>query len=83
MIIYLVPGGRYSPAFSCCGIKRSGYDILKSRHWKHVLLWGILVTLVYSARRVQCTRCVVKVEAIPGAQWKSLVSLPLIGFLPN
>jgi len=77
MIVYLVPDGRCRPVCSCCGIKGSGYDTLKSRRWKHVPLWGIPVTLVYSPRRVQCTRCGVKVEAIPWAQGKSPVSLPL------
>jgi transposase len=77
MIVYLVPDGRCRPVCSCCGIKGSGYDTLKSRRWKHVPLWGIPVTLVYSPRRVQCTRCGVKVEAIPWAQGKSPVSLAL------
>lgn len=77
MFIYLVPDGRCRPVCSCCGIKGSGYDTLKLRRWKHVPLWGIPVTLVYSPRRVQCTRCGVKVEAIPWAQGKSPVSLPL------
>ena len=77
MIIYLVPDGRCRPVCSCCGIKGSGYDTLKARRWKHVPLWGIPITLVYSPRRVQCTRCGVKVEAIPWAQGKSPVSLPL------
>jgi len=77
IVVYLFPDKRCRIVCSSCGSKGPGYDTLKERHWKHVPLWGIPVTLVYSPRRVQCNNCGIKVEAIPWTQGKSPLSLPL------
>ena len=77
IVVYLFPDRRYRVVCSCCGSKGPGYDTLKERRWKHVPLWGIPVTLVYSPRRVECIDCGIKVEAIPWTQGKSPLSLPL------
>jgi len=39
---------------SGCGARASLYDTMPERPWRHVPLWGIAVTLVYSPRRVHC-----------------------------
>jgi len=77
LIIPLRPDKRYKPICSLCNNKGPGYDTLKERRWKHVPLWGIPVTLVYSPRRVDCAKCGVKVEVIPWTQGKSPISFPL------
>lgn len=77
IVVYLLPDRRFKAVCSRCGSKRPGYDTLKERRWKHVPLWGIPVTLVYSPRRVECGVCGTRVEAIPWTQGKSPLSLPL------
>jgi len=77
MVVYLVPNRRYKIVCSSCGKKGPGYDTLKERRWKHVPLWGIPVTLVYSPRRVECGTCGIREEAIPWTQGKSPISLHL------
>ncbi len=63
---------------SCCGSRSWVYDTLAERTWRHVPLWGIPVTIVYSPRRVNCPNCGVKVEQVPWGMGKSRLSLPLI-----
>ena len=77
LVVWLLPDGRFKLVCSCCDAKGPGYDTLRERRWKHVPLWGIPVILVYAPRRVSCSRCGVKVEAIPWTQGKSSLSLPL------
>jgi transposase len=77
IVVYLIPDRRCRLICSNCGDKGSGYDTLKERRWKHVPLWGIPVTLVYSPRRVECMNCGIKVEEIPWTKGKSPLSLPL------
>ena len=77
IVVYLLPDRRCKIVCSSCGRQGPGYDTLKRRRWKHVPLWGIPVTLVYSPRRIECSNCGIKVEAIPWTQGKSPLSLPL------
>lgn len=77
VMVYLIPDKRCKIVCSSCGRQGPGYDTLKERHWKHVPLWGIPVTLVYSPRRVECSTCGIRVEEIPWTQGKSPLSLPL------
>jgi transposase len=77
IVVYLFPDRRCKVVCSSCGSKGPGYDTLKERHWTHIPLWGIPVTLVYSPRRIECSNCGIKVEAIPWTQGKSPLSLPL------
>jgi len=81
LMVYLVPDKRCKLICSSCGGKHPGYDTIKERQWKHVPLWGIPVTLIYSPRRVHCATCGVKVEDIPWTQGKSPLTLPLSIFL--
>ena len=77
IVVYLVPDRRCKVVCSCCGGQGPGYDTLKERCWKHVPFWGIPVSLVYAPRRVECSTCGVRVEAMPWTQGKSPLSLPL------
>ena len=73
IVVYLFPDRRCKVVCSSCGSRGPGYDTLKERRWKHVPFWGIPVTLVYSPRRVECTNCGIKVEAIPWTQPKFVI----------
>jgi transposase len=55
-----------------------GYDTLSERTWRHVPIWGILVTLLYRPRRGNCKKCGITVEAMLWSRGKSRPSLPLI-----
>jgi len=67
---------------SQCGALAKVRDRLKPRHWKHVPLWGIAVTLIYSPARVRCPSCAkICVEDIPWAQGKCRLSRGLIWML--
>ena len=77
MVAYLVPNKKCKVVCSSCGKQGRGYDTLKERRWKHVPLWGIPVTLIYSPRRVECCNCGIRVEAMPWTQGKSPLSLHL------
>jgi transposase len=63
---------------SGCGARASLYDTLPERPWRHVPLWGIPVTLVYSPRRVSCPHCGVKVEKVPWAEGKHRLTTPFV-----
>lgn len=58
------------PICSGCGRPGPGYDRLPPRRFEFVPLWQIAVFLVCAPRRVQCSRCGVKVEQLPWADSK-------------
>ncbi len=58
------------PVCSCCGRKSPGYDVLPTRRFEFIPVWGYAVMLLYAMRRVQCRSCGVKVEEVPWAQGK-------------
>ena len=48
-----------------------GYDQLAERRFEFIPLWGFLVFLLYTMRRVDCRRCgVVAVEEVPWGDGK-------------
>ena len=53
------------PVAGKCGEKAKYRDKRRERRYRHVPLWGIPVTLVYTLRRVRCKRCGLRVEAVP------------------
>lgn len=63
--ITVLPDRRTSPRCSYCLGTASLYGRLSQRRYQFVPLWGVLVFLVYSARRVNCKRCGVTVEYLP------------------
>jgi transposase len=68
---------------SVCFKKRPGYDVLNSRHFAFVPLWGLAVFLVYAMRRVDCRRCGVTVEAVPWASGKMQTTHAFVWFLSS
>ena len=58
------------PVCSCCGNKGPGYDVLPTRRFEFIPVWGYAVMLLCAMRRVQCRTCGVKVEEVPWAQGK-------------
>jgi transposase len=77
IVVYLELDRRCKSVCSSCKRKVPRYDTLKERRWKHVPMWGIPITLVYSPRRVKCPKCGIRVEDIPWTQGKSPIALPL------
>ncbi len=55
---------------SVCGRPGPGYDTLKPRRFEFVPVWGFSVFFVYAMRRVDCSRCGVRVESVPWATGK-------------
>jgi len=66
---------------SGCHRRRPGYDRLESRKFEMVPLWGILMFLVYTMRRVDCPSCGVTIEEVPWGQGKSSLTSSYRWFL--
>ena len=61
-----------------------GYDQLAERRFEFIPLWGFLVFLLYSMRRVDCRRCgVVAVEEVPWADGKRTLTKAYMLFLAS
>lgn len=65
----------------CCSKPASGYDRQAERRWRFIALWGIVVDLLYTPRRVSCPECGVRVEAMPWSEGKHQASKALIIYL--
>jgi transposase len=51
---------------SRCHLPAPGYDQLDERRFEFIPVWGFLVFLLYTMRRVNCRRCgIVAVEEVP------------------
>jgi transposase len=62
------------PRCSGCGCRaRKGYD-KRRRSWRHLDLAGMRLLLRYTLRRVNCSRCGVRVELVPWAEGDSWFS---------
>ena len=70
IVVRIVADGRYAPRCGECGEKAKYRDERRERRYRHVPLWGIPVTLVYTLRRVRCKGCGLRVEAVPWAEGK-------------
>jgi hypothetical protein len=82
--VQITPRRRAKPVCSGCGKKGPGYDTLSPpRLFAFVPLWGLLVYLVYSMRRVDCGRCGVTVEMVPWATGKSQTTYAMMWFLAS
>ena len=69
------------PVCSGCGQSGPGYDVLTQRRFEFVPLWGIAVFFLYAMRRVDCSRCGVKVERVPWAEGKNHLTTTYAWFL--
>ncbi len=70
LLVEVVARANSKPICSSCGSPGPGYDTLEPRMFEFVPLWNIAVFFAYALRRVNCTRCGVKVEAVPWADGK-------------
>lgn len=65
-----------------CGTPGRVRDRLAVRHWRHVPLWGVRVSISYAPARVDCKCCgKIRVEAIPWSRGKCRLTTGLIWVL--
>jgi transposase len=81
LCVLILPRAGSRPLCPECGQRRSGYDQQPARRYEFVPLWGLRVVFEYSARRVNCPRCGVRVEKLPWAQGKSRLTEAYVWFL--
>jgi transposase len=62
------------PHCSCCGKAAPGYNLLPTRRFEFIPIWGYAVMLLAAMRRVQCRDCGVKVESVHWAMGKATSS---------
>lgn len=67
----------------CSGCKKEGstYDHLSEREFIHVPILGIAVIFLYCMRRINCSDCGVKVEAVPWSDGKSPLTISMMWYL--
>ena len=67
---------------SACHETGPGYDQLAERRFEFIPVWGFLVFLLYSMRRVDCRRCqAVRVEEVPWGDGKHTLTRAYMLFL--
>src|SRR5689334_19907272 len=67
---------------SPCHLPAPGYDQLAERRFEFIPLWGFLVFLLYTTRRVNCRRCgIVAVEEVPWGDGKRTLDQSLHALL--
>jgi transposase len=81
--VHVRPRQRSRAICSVCCKKRPGYDVLGTRLFTFVPLWGLAVSLVYAMRRVNCRRCGVTVEMVPWASGKMQTTHAMVWFLAS
>lgn len=80
--IVITPRANSKAVCSQCKKPAGGYDVsTKPRTFQYIPLWNIPVILLYCMRRVNCSQCGVKVEAVPWAQGKARRSRSFNWFL--
>lgn len=83
LLIEVKPRARSKGYCSGCGKRSATYDTMKPRHFQFVPLWGILIFLVYSMRRIDCKTCGVTVELVPWADGKKRITKSFGWFLSS
>jgi transposase len=69
---------------SSCGKVSPGYDTMPTpREWQFVPIWGFFVYFIYTMRRVNCSDCGIKVEAVPWASGKNRLVTTYAWFLAS
>jgi transposase len=79
--VVLAADGRCRPKCSVCRLPGPGYDTLGPRRFQFVPLWGLAVYFLYTPRRVDCSRCGIKVEYLPWASGKKQLTHAFAWFL--
>src|ERR1700689_2638113 len=76
------PRKRSAAVCSRCHFPAPGYDQLAERRFEFIPLWGFLVFLLYTMRRVHCRRCgIVAVEEVPWGNGKRTLTKAYMLFL--
>lgn len=76
LVIDVAPTTRIARCAGCgCRVRRL-YDRRVGRRWRHLDLGGMRVELRYDLRRVDCSRCGVRVELVPWAEPDSMFTRP-------
>ena len=71
-----------SAVCSRCHLPAPGYDQLAERRFEFIPLWGFLVFLLYTMRRVNCRRCgIVAVGEVPWGDGKRTLTKAYMLFL--
>jgi len=66
-----MPRANSKPRCSGCGKTAPGYDSLSvPRLFEFIPIWSIPIYLSYTMRRVECSKCGVKVEQVPWSEGK-------------
>jgi transposase len=80
--ISIRPRKRSAAVCSRCHQPAPGYDQLAERRFEFIPLWGFFVFLLYTMRRVDCSRCAaVVVEEVPWADGKRTLTKAYMLFL--
>jgi transposase len=83
LLVEIVARANSKPICSGCGLPGPGYDTLEPRMFEFVPFWNIAVFFAYALRRVNCTRCGVKVETVPWADGKHTLTKTYMHFLAS
>jgi transposase len=75
------PRSNSHPLCSICGYQRLGYDRLPERLFEFIPVWSINVFFVYTPRRLNCSRCGIRVEQMPWVTGKHRLTEAYIWFL--
>ena len=82
ILVEIFPRKNSHPVCSKCHKEAPGYDTSsKPRVFHFIPLWGYPVLFFYRMRRVQCSLCGIKVEEVPWAEGKSLLTKVYMRFL--
>ena len=81
LTVDLAPHRRNRPRCAGCGESGRVYDRLTPRRFEFVPLWGLRVFFLYAMRRVDCSRCGVRVEQVPWADGKHQLTTTYMWFL--
>lgn len=74
LIVKIVPGKNGIAKCSCCGSRASIYDTRKERKFEFIPFWGLKVFFLYTMRRVNCSKCGVKIEKVPWGTGKQTLT---------
>lgn len=83
LLIQVLPRTGSRGYCSGCGKRGATYDTMKPRRFQFVPLWGIMVFLVYSMRRLDCKSCGVTIEMVPWADGKKRITKSFGWFLSS
>jgi transposase len=79
--VEIQPRANSQPICSICRCERPGYDKLPERRFEFIPMWGNKLFFVYTPRRVNCSRCGIRVEQMPWVTGKHRLTEAYVWFL--